>query len=178
MKTFISVFVIALIIVAVALLYIYSGFYDISASKSETGLTKWVLETTKDNSIAHHAKDIQVPPNLFDSVMVWNGFKHYEKGCGCHGTASREASKTFNPPPPHLPAFKIDLKPNELFWVIKNGIKMSAMPTFESRMSDDEIWETVAFVNKFPISEEDYASLTQRMKNEMNKTSDNKSRRK
>ena len=50
------------------------------------------------------------------------------------------------------------LRPAELFWVVKNGINMTAMPSFGTiGVDDQEIWSIVAFLRKLPIvSETDY----------------------
>jgi mono/diheme cytochrome c family protein len=46
------------------------------------------------------------------------------------------------------------------FWVIKHGIKMSAMPAWGRTLSDAEIWDLVAFVRKMPeMSELTYRQL-------------------
>jgi mono/diheme cytochrome c family protein len=37
-----------------------------------------------------------------------------------------------------------------LFWIIKNGIKMSAMASYGKVHNDDEIWNVVAFVQRIP----------------------------
>jgi mono/diheme cytochrome c family protein len=43
-----------------------------------------------------------------------------------------------------------------LFWVIKNGIKMTGMPSFgDIEVSDREIWSIVAFVKKLPTVRDD-----------------------
>jgi len=51
-----------------------------------------------------------------------------------------------------------DLQPRELFWVVKNGIKMTGMPSFGSiGVPDAEIWSIVAFLKKLPtVSEADF----------------------
>jgi hypothetical protein len=62
------------------------------------------------------------------------------------------------PYPPDPKEFVNDREPRELFWVIKNGIKMTAMPSFGAiGAADQEIWSIVAFLKKFPtVSEEDF----------------------
>jgi hypothetical protein len=49
-----------------------------------------------------------------------------------------------------------------LFWVIKNGINMTGMPSFAlAGAKDDEIWSMVAFLKQLPkVSEADYKSWT------------------
>ena len=52
--------------------------------------------------------------------------------------------------------------PSELFWVIKNGINMTGMPSFEKAgVPDKEIWKIVAFLKKLPsVSDADYQAWT------------------
>ena len=46
-----------------------------------------------------------------------------------------------------------------MFWVIKNGLKMTGMPSWADH-SDEEIWATVAFLKKLPgMTPEEYAKL-------------------
>ena len=46
--------------------------------------------------------------------------------------------------------------PEQLFWVIKNGINMTGMPGF-GEAPDQELWSIVAFLKKLPtVSDEDY----------------------
>lgn len=48
----------------------------------------------------------------------------------------------------------------ELFWIIKNGIKMSAMASYGKVHNDDEIWNLVAFVQRLPkMTPEEYGRL-------------------
>ncbi len=54
-------------------------------------------------------------------------------------------------PPPDLRKVITDRRPEELFWAIKNGIKMTAMPSFgtdKPPVHDKEIWSIVAFLTK------------------------------
>lgn len=38
----------------------------------------------------------------------------------------------------------------ELFWIIKNGIRLSGMPAFGKVESDEHIWDLVFFVRALP----------------------------
>ena len=52
-----------------------------------------------------------------------------------------------NPDPPDLKDVAGDIEPAELFWVIKNGMKMTGMPSFDKIGIDDkETWSVVAFI--------------------------------
>jgi len=167
MKIFLSVVITMLVLVVAGLLYINSGSYDVSALNKDRGLSRWVLETTMENSVEHHAQGIEVPASIGDSAVIWNGFTHYVRMCGCHGGPGRNEESRFNPPAPKLMNVAKDWKANELFWIVKNGIKMSAMPTFK-QVGDSTIWNVVAFLEKFPsLSKDEYNTWFQRAKNQM-----------
>ncbi len=158
-------FILCLIILVIGgVIYIYSGNYDVSANNKDEGISRWILETTMDNSVEHHAKSIDIP-SLDDSTMILKGYAHYSRMCGCHGSPGQESSKSFNPAPPELYKTANDWEPNELFWIVKNGIKMSAMPSFAERSSDSEIWEIVAFLRVLPkITPEQYKAMDNKAK--------------
>ena len=63
------------------------------------------------------------------------------------------------PKPPALTASAKQWSPGELFWIIRNGIKMSGMPAWPDHR-DDDIWSIIAFLQKLPnMSEQDYGKL-------------------
>lgn len=143
-------FILCLVILIIGgIIYIYSGMYDISATNRDEGISRWIFESTMENSVQHHARNIEIP-SLDDSTMILKGYVHYSRMCGCHGSPGREINRRFNPEPPDLHKTAREWEPNELFWIVKNGIKMSGMPSFSERSSDEEIWETVAFLRVLP----------------------------
>jgi mono/diheme cytochrome c family protein len=47
------------------------------------------------------------------------------------------------------------------FWIIKHGIKMSAMPAWSKALDDEAIWDVVSFVRRMPdMTPETYRELT------------------
>jgi len=47
-----------------------------------------------------------------------------------------------------------------MFWVIKNGVKMTGMPSFGKTQSDQTMWQLAAFLSKGRgISAQDYDAL-------------------
>ena len=171
MKRLIIGLSIIVVLIAAFLIFIYSGTYNISASVPHFGITRWVISTVMDNSVKHHAKGIKAP-NLNDSSMVQLGYSHYSRMCaGCHGSPVRdqgEMAKSFYPKPPHLVRVIDEWTPAELFWITKNGIKMSGMPAFGTTHSDDKIWAIVAFMEKLPkMTKEQYQAFIDDSKNNM-----------
>jgi mono/diheme cytochrome c family protein len=87
-------------------------------------------------------------------------------GCTtCHGGPGvgwAKLSEGLHPDPPDLKEVVDHRSPAQLFWVVKNGINMTGMPSFAlAGAKDEEIWQIVAFLKKLPsVSEADYKSWT------------------
>ena len=163
MKNILRSIVVLIVIVAGIFIFIYSGFYNISAMVPHNKLTLWMINTLKDNSIEHHSKDIKVP-DLNDTSLVKLGFVHYREMCsGCHGAPGippDETGQGLYPKPPELARSVNELTSSELFWITKNGIKMSGMPAFGKTHDDHKIWAIVSFLKKLPaMTIEQYRSI-------------------
>lgn len=163
MKILLGVLLTLVVLIVGSIIFIYSGLYNVSAINKETGIMRWVLHTTSDNSVEHYSKDISVP-DLNDSLIIKIGFEHYNEMCvSCHGAPGKEESelsKGLNPHAPYLVRSAKHMDPKELFWVTKNGIKMTGMPAWGKTHSDEKIWAIVAFMKKLPdISAEEYKKM-------------------
>ncbi|MHC1764075.1 MAG: c-type cytochrome [Verrucomicrobiia bacterium] len=93
-------------------------------------------------------------PDLSHERLVLKGAGHYETGCAsCHGSPARARSAVADymlPPPPRLQEIRSHRDPEELFYIIKHGIKFTGMPSWPSRQRDDEVWAMVAFILRLP----------------------------
>lgn len=163
MKVLISVLVTMTTLLLIFLIIVYSGWHNVSAMNEESGIMKWVLNTTKENSINSRLENISVP-DLKDSEMIKEGFEHYNEMCvSCHGAPGQNESglsKGLNPPAPYLVKAANFIDARELFWATKNGIKMTGMPAWGKTHSDEKIWAIVAFMKKLPgISAEEYEKM-------------------
>lgn len=165
MKVFFSVMLTIAVIVIFGLLYIYSGIYNVSAMEQDGKVTRWILNTTRQRSIESRLKDVTAP-NLEDKTMIDKGLSHYKEMCeDCHGAPGKQASelsKGLNPPAPDLVRWGSRISPEEIFWVTKNGIRMTGMPAWGKTHSDKKIWAIVAAVRKLDqISKEKYNSISE-----------------
>lgn len=137
---------------ALTALFVYSGVFDVAADVPHSALVYAALEVVRDRSISVRSKDIQVPP-LNDPKLIADGAEHYDAMCAsCHlapGSQPSEMREGLYPQPPSLTE-KIDLSAAETFWVVKHGIKMSAMPAWGKTHDDRSIWAIVAFLRKLP----------------------------
>ena len=152
MKRLIVTFAILCVVVIAGVgAFVWSGVYNIGADDHHTKPVHALMQALRERSIEHHAKDIVVP-NLDDPPLILKGAGQYAAMCtGCHlapGMAENEMRPGLYPKPPQLAKFRPD--PREAFWVIKHGIKMSAMPAWGASHDDATIWSMVAFLQKMP----------------------------
>lgn len=163
---FILGFLAALVVALVAALAItYSGSYNVAANVPDTGIVSWLLSTNMQRSVTSHAQAIKPPPQLTDE-QAHQGLRIYKETCVyCHGAPGKDPSdigKGLNPEPPYLPDTAGSWTSAQLFWIIKNGVKMTGMASYGAVHNDDEIWALVAFVQRLPkMTPEQYAKMEQ-----------------
>ncbi|WP_325266832.1 cytochrome c [Phenylobacterium sp.] len=128
---------------------VLSGAFDMAASVPHGRLAYRILDTVKLHSVRRHARGIRVPAR-FTADEMRAGFRLYDAHCvTCHGgpgIAPAPLSYGLNPPPPYLINSPDRWRPNELYWIIRNGEKMTAMPAWKGRLSAREAWNLVAFI--------------------------------
>ena len=152
-----------LLLVSVAALggaFLYAGVYNIGADEPHSKLIYNTLDKFRERAIKHHARDIALPADFNDAKRIATGAGLYAEMCtGCHlgpGVEKSEMSQGLYPQAPEL-ARGINHSPAETFWIIKHGIKLSAMPAWGKTHSDDLIWDMVAFTRALPkMSPEQY----------------------
>ena len=149
-----------------AAVFFFGGYYSVSAIPADPSIVAWSLTNVRNASINHHATD-QPPMSLDDPAVVQAGARAFDqRGCAfCHGGPGvdwAKFSEGLRPDPPDLKDVAKDVTPQQIFWVVKNGINMTGMPSFARVGAEDkEIWSITAFVKKLPsVSESDYKSWT------------------
>ena len=154
--------VIVVAILAVGLsIFVYSGVYNIGADDHHSKPVFAIFKTLRDRSIESRAAKLSVP-NLDDPGLILKGAGQYAAMCTqCHlapGHKNSEVRVGMYPQPPDLSKARTD--PKIAFWVIKHGIKMSAMPAWGSSHDDPTIWSIVAFLQRLPdMSSEQYKAI-------------------
>lgn len=148
------------------LVFFLGGFYSVAANVEDPGIVGWALVQVRSASIIRHASD-PVPADFSTAAQVQAGARAFAaQGCAtCHGgpgVAWAKFSEGINPGPPDLKDVAGELSPQQIFWVIRNGIGKTAMPSFSTiGVPDAEIWSIAAFVKKIGVvTEADYAAWT------------------
>ena len=144
-------------------LVVISGVIPIKASSGHWAITRWFLNFSKERSIATHTLGLKVPA-LDDPALVLKGAAHFETGCRpCHGSPDLPHPRIawqMTPPPPYLPTEVAQWANDELFYIVKHGLKFTGMPAWPAIRRDDEVWAMVAFLRKFPeLNAEQYQRL-------------------
>lgn len=143
--------------------FLRQGLYDISAINQHTRPLFIVLDHAMRWSIQARAGS-QAPEDLGAPGRVQAGAGHYVQHClQCHGApgvAPYPLAFGLTPAPANLLSAGRTWRSTEIFWVIKNGVKMTGMPAWAYRLTDEEVWDIVAFVQAMPrMTPGDYADL-------------------
>lgn len=152
----------AIVVAVAAAVFFFGGFFNVAATDPDPFLVDWTLKRVRMASVARHA-GVTGAVSLEDPAVVQAGARAFaERGCVfCHGAPGapyQKFAEGLRPDPPDLAETGKAREPAQLFWVIKNGIKMTGMPSFGiAGLDDKEIWSLVAFVKKLPtVSEADF----------------------
>jgi mono/diheme cytochrome c family protein len=124
-----------------------------------------LITQLRDRSIGTRLESIK-PQLQASPAAIKAGAERYAALCvGCHlapGVLKSDLRTGLYPHPPNLAQEEMQ-ESRRAFWIIKHGIKMSAMPAWGKTLDDEAIWDVVAFVRKMPnLTPEEYRQLTQR----------------
>jgi mono/diheme cytochrome c family protein len=132
--------------------WLAAGGFDVAADSPHSPLVFRAIEFARDRGVEARAEKIAVPA-LDDPKLLAKGAKDYVAMCeGCHlgpGVADNEFRKGVYPQPPDL--FKNPTDSDaEAFWIVKHGLKMTAMPAWGLTHDDATLWGIVAFLKQLP----------------------------
>jgi thiosulfate dehydrogenase len=92
------------------------------------------------------------PPFPVSEEHLTAGAKIYRNNCGgCHGIGDHEnlMAKGMFPPVPQLFQPEKDVTDDpvgEIYWKIKNGIRLTGMPGYTDILKEQELWEVSLFL--------------------------------
>jgi mono/diheme cytochrome c family protein len=133
--------------------FVYSGMYNVAAADQHKAPVFWVLKTTMRRAVERHSHSVVVPP-LDDPTQIARGRVLFVTHCSrCHGApgvAPEPFALGLRPAPANLANTALEWVPAQIYWAITNGLKLTGMPAWEFRLTDDEIWSIVAYVRRMP----------------------------
>lgn len=143
----------AVAVAAVGGAVVYVGAYNVGADAPHSKPVYWLIDQLRHRSVAVRSRNIVVPANLMDVKRLQSGAGLYTEMCsGCHlapGMEKTEISQGLYPRAPEL-FREPQLSAREQFWMIKHGVKLTAMPAWGKTHNDELIWDMVAFVRQLP----------------------------
>ena len=164
MRCFLILTAILFLLIAGGAAFVWSGYYNVAANVPHWDLTHSFLSTVRERSISTHSRGITPPPSK-DPKLIDIGFRNYHAMCRlCHnapGFSRTETAQGLNPAPPDFTRKDVTMRSDaQVYWIVKNGMKMTGMPAFGSTHSEDELLGTVMFVKRLPnLKSEEYAGM-------------------
>jgi mono/diheme cytochrome c family protein len=114
------------------------------------------LATRAKHYLVHRSSGEGIPPTPADSqASTKEGERLFGTECGaCHGNSGHnptDAGRWMYPRAADLTSRDAQsYSDRELFWIIKNGIRLSGMPAFGKVEPDEHIWDLVFYVRALP----------------------------
>ncbi len=165
MRVLVAVVIVLAIVAGIGGVAVWFGGFDVAARTKHSATVRWLFTTARDRSIAARSRGV-VPPVLAAPVLQREGFAEYDELCAvCHGQPGAPPSAVrqgLNPPAPDLADEDVQHRYGdaELFWIVKNGIRMTGMPGFGETHDDETLWSIVAFVRHLPtLDAKQYAAM-------------------
>jgi cytochrome c553 len=158
-----AVAVASLLVAGIA--FAWSGVFNVAASSGHWAISDWFLHWAMRNSVRTHAA-FSVEAAATEPSRVVSAAGHYAANCAsCHGAPGvplPPVMQAATPAPPELRGTVDAWTDRQLFWIIKHGVKFTAMPAWPAPDRDDEVWRMVAFVRQLPsMNPAEYEQLAQ-----------------
>lgn len=159
---FVGAIALAIAAIVVGAAIALGGFYPVAASSPHSSGVAWLLTESREHAVERSASDLKAP--TFSPADIRLGAGHFKGMCqDCHGGPGAEPEEFaagMNPHPPNLAKAAGDLSVEQVFWIEKNGLKMTGMPSFGKTDPDEDLWKIAAFVKAMPkFSAADYAAV-------------------
>lgn len=145
--------------------FVWYGVYDVSATGPHLQPVHTMLEIALKRAVQARADAHPPPVDLKTPLRVMQGAACFRDRCvACHGApgvAPERFSLGMQPVPSSLIEATRHWRLQDLYWITRNGIKMSGMPAWEYRLDEGELWSVVAFLDALPLMTPDqYRAIT------------------
>lgn len=154
MKGFLVGIIVTLLIIPIfGILYIRSSYMSVAATDPPLPFEQTLAKMSLHSRIAREAPTRDVS-HLSTADLV-SGAVAYQKNCAfCHGLPQQPASAASQGMAPRAPQLftKEDTVSDDpsgiTYWKVKNGIRMTGMPSFKAALSEDQMWQVAALLSR------------------------------
>jgi mono/diheme cytochrome c family protein len=145
----------AVIIVALAAIFLKMAAHGFSANAPGTPLEAWTARQARALAIPQDIKQ-KTNPVPDNPEVLQQARAHWADHCAsCHGNDGKgqtEMGQHLYPPAPDMTQPTTQRLPDgELFYIIQNGIRLSGMPAWGSgHGGEEDSWKLVRFIRHLP----------------------------
>jgi mono/diheme cytochrome c family protein len=141
---------------AVAVLaFLGLGLMPVSADAKPGAFETWLAGFARDAAIEREAPERESPVAATPENLAAAALLYRDNCAGCHGTPDAKenvfGASLYPPAPQFLSATAREHFPDsdgELFVVVRDGIRFTAMPTFAHMLKEDDLWKLVVFLKR------------------------------
>jgi mono/diheme cytochrome c family protein len=133
------------------------GVLPVQADAAPGRLEASLLRSALHASVARHAPTGGNPQPSPETDSTMGGTSYRQLCSRCHGLTDRSDNtygNSFYPPAPNFALRGTTFSEGEIFWIVKHGIRNTAMPAWGSLLTDEEIWRVAGVVRKFNSTRE------------------------
>jgi mono/diheme cytochrome c family protein len=127
---------------------------------------RWIAHYVLGNWVRGNAAAQQnpIPPTPENLKAGEQDYDHHCAFChGLDGSARNQPHADFYPPIARLQDVS-DMSNGEIYYIVANGIRMTAMPGFGATHTPDEIWRMILWVRHFPhLTPQERAAIEAKM---------------
>ena len=135
--------------------------HGFSAHDEPTVLEAFMARRMRHLAVPSAARDVRNPVPASDGVLA-AGRAHFADHCAtCHGNDGKgqtQIGRNLYPKAPDMSARGTQsLSDGELYYIIKNGVRLTGMPAWETGTAegDQQSWHLVHFIRHLPMISED-----------------------
>ncbi|HEY1582353.1 MAG TPA: cytochrome c [Chthoniobacterales bacterium] len=163
-KFFVGAVVGICLVLAAEYFYVARGGLNMATDRGPLPMERWLTQKALTASIGKSGDEKSPLPA--DETNLLAGAHIYQQTCaGCHGHLGQGPSGLSKRVYPHIPPLLppghgvTDDPVGAIHWVVKNGIRFSAMPSFAGKLQDNELWQVSLFLHgadKLPTPVQDF----------------------
>ena len=128
--------------------------HGVSARTAPTEMESLLARSVRRLAIPRGARDLSNPLKLTPLVLQ-EGRDHFADHCAtCHandGSGKTEMGPNFYPNVPDMREPRTqNLRDGEIFYIIKNGVRLTGMPAWGDEKDEEDNWKLVHFIRHLP----------------------------
>jgi len=139
-----------ILLLAIGLVLALLGFVNMRADNPPSHLEAAIAGHVTDASVGRAATKLTNPVTADEPNLVAAARLYREHCTLCHGDPAHPKAPlndSLNPPAPQFMDDKADMPESENFFILQHGIRWTAMPGWKNVLSDQQLWQLVAFLS-------------------------------